>query len=120
MTTTNTLTTSGAGIKIKSDLVLVRGLGNCLYMDTHSSGVLFYDDDYMDAILKVQNGFSIGTQAAADTWTQQFRIAAKGNMTTSENHLIWEHINNKREHINNQRINQWQSYLVIDNSHGSW
>ena len=51
MTTTNTLTTSGAGTAIKTDLVLFRGLNNSIYMDAHPGGVLFYDDVAMDAML---------------------------------------------------------------------
>ena len=32
-------------------------------MDTHPSGVLLYNDVHVDAFLKVQNGFSLGTQS---------------------------------------------------------
>ena len=42
--TTNTLTTSGVSIHIKSDIVLFRGLDNSLYRDVLLGGVLFYSD----------------------------------------------------------------------------
>ena len=53
-TTTNTLTTAGAGINIKSDVVLFRGLDFLIYMDAQPGGALFYDAVDMVAILKVQ------------------------------------------------------------------
>ena len=58
--TANTLTTSGVGLTIKSDLVLCRGLNNLIYIDAQSGEMMLYFDVYMDAILKVQNGCSLG------------------------------------------------------------
>ena len=59
ITTTNTLRTSGVAITIMIDLVLFRGLDSSIYMDAHPGGMLFNDEVYMDAFLKVQNGISI-------------------------------------------------------------
>ena len=51
---TNTLTTSGGALHIKSDLVLFKGLDNTIYMDAHPGGVLFYTDVYMEKHSKLK------------------------------------------------------------------
>ena len=69
---------------IRSSCFLFKGLDDIPYMDAHLGGVLFFSDVYIDAILKVANGFSIGAQTAVDTWTQQCGVVANGNMTTNK------------------------------------
>ena len=56
ISTTNTLTTSGVGINIKSDRVRLRVLDKAIYMDVPPGGVLFFGDVYMDAIVNGQDG----------------------------------------------------------------
>jgi hypothetical protein len=53
-------------------------------VDAHFGGVLFYSDVYIDAILKVAGGFSIGAQTAVDTWTEKMGVSGTtGNITTN-------------------------------------
>ena len=64
---TNTLTTSGDGTTIKSEIVLYRGLDNSINMDAHPSGVLCLAGFYTDGLIKNRSGLSIGDQTAIDT-----------------------------------------------------
>ena len=61
ITTTDTLTTSGPDITVKSDVILFGGLDRSIYMDAHPSGVLFYSGFYLTALQPSQNGVSLGT-----------------------------------------------------------
>ena len=69
-------------------------------MDSRLGGVLFYDDVYMDSILKKsKKGISIGTQVAAHTCNQQVRIVATGNMTSHGTVTAVGHISTTNRNI---------------------
>ena len=90
--TTHTLTTSGAALNIKSDLVLFKRLDNSTYMDAHPGD----SDVYIDATLKIQNGFSIDAQTGLSTWTETMGVVGStGNISTNATITAVGHINGK-------------------------
>ena len=81
---TNTLTTSGVALNIKSNLVRFRGLGNTIYINAYLGGVLLYSDMYIDTYLKIKNGLSLGSLSATDTWDEKMGVSgATGNISTN-------------------------------------
>ena len=47
---TNTLTTSGTSLNIKSDIVRFRGLDNTVYIEADTGGVKFYEGVFYELI----------------------------------------------------------------------
>ena len=77
---TNTLTTSGVALNIKSDLVLFKGLDNTIYVDAHPGGVLFYTDVYMGNTLTIQTVLSFASLSGS-TWVETaFVSGSTGNI----------------------------------------
>ena len=81
--TTNTLTTSGTSLNIKSDIVRFRGLDDTVYIEADTGGVKFYDGVFMNSYLQIQNGLSLGSLTGG-TWTDRVGISSStGNMSTN-------------------------------------
>jgi len=81
--TTNTLTTAGAALNIKNDLVLFKANDNTIYLEANANGVLCSKDFYTEGVIKNKGGFSVGEQTGVGVWTQQCGISSTGNITTN-------------------------------------
>ena len=57
--TTNTLTTTGTSLNIKSDIVRFRGLDDTVHIEADTEGVKFYEGVFMNSYLQIQNGKTV-------------------------------------------------------------